>query len=392
MKRQTPSPRPAQAPLAELAEQNQRYRLILFAVLLIAVTAAIYAFINWAQGRLHPGTLFVNVLQDIASTTFSLAVVGLIFEWWNRRRSEEQLRSAIVDAIMFSDEVLRRLTHEAKFNYIQRMLRAMLGPRRGDALYAAYIRPFAVRPHAETLFRTSFKYDITFLPSPAAGAPSRPYHRVIETIEYEKAMRLPDPALARAGLYLVAALREDDLAPYFADPRCVYRSVMGLADADAAALADARDPVAWAAAFHQVLEVRINGQPAKLRTVYEDGVFKTYLSGYDLHEAGPGDTEDTDDHADAGGVRLHLRAVLETVHATSRNFYTVYLSEPSRAPEVTFRYHEGMRDVVCLRFLSGVEDGDVAVWHHAAGQSLTLKVRKGQWVFPTSGVVFVWKH
>ena len=86
-----------------------------------------------------------------------------------------------------------------------------------------------------------------------------------------------------------------------------------------------------------------------------------------------------------------MRVEIEIITRKSKlnNIFTVYLAYPTRGLEIAFHYEgTGFRNVREVSFFAGKRPYPDVV--REAGKSIRLKINNDEWIFPNSGVAFIW--
>jgi hypothetical protein len=81
---------------------------------------------------------------------------------------------------------------------------------------------------------------------------------------------------------------------------------------------------------------------------------------------------------------------VRTIRDKNTNFYTAYIFDPTYAPSIELHYSgTPIRDVCPVIYFTSESKGRNSEIDH--GQDYIRIKTHNEWVFPTSGVVFVWK-
>jgi hypothetical protein len=90
----------------------------------------------------------------------------------------------------------------------------------------------------------------------------------------------------------------------------------------------------------------------------------------------------------SGEVLISIR--VRTIRDKNTNFYTAYIFDPTYAPSIVLRYSgTPIRDVCPVIYFTSESKGRNSEIDR--GQDYIHIKTPNEWVFPTSGVVFVWK-
>jgi alanine racemase len=78
-----------------------------------------------------------------------------------------------------------------------------------------------------------------------------------------------------------------------------------------------------------------------------------------------------------------------TKKAKRNRTFPVYLLYPTRGLEINFRYENAnLKNVRAESFFAGRHPR--AAISASRGKSINIKISHEEWVFPTSGVIFIW--
>jgi len=233
----------------------------------------------------------------------------------------------------------------------------------GDAIFYEMFEALFGKNDRQLELRSKFRYDIVVSEPAEEEAPERKGgaddFRVTTHIEYTKVFRNP--------VFLIGcAENNEQLSAFFEDPLCEYRWL----------LQDGQSPV------HdrdfRVKRVRIDQEDIPvIRMENTSRGFEVWCSGEHLREK----------------LNRQVRVELEIVTRTARSsrFFSVYLVYPTRGLEITF-CHEGtpITSVREISFFSGKQPYPEI--SRDAGRSVSLRIRDDEWIFPNSGVTFIWDY
>jgi hypothetical protein len=86
-------------------------------------------------------------------------------------------------------------------------------------------------------------------------------------------------------------------------------------------------------------------------------------------------------------VRMEIE--IETKQLKSNRLFSAYLVYPTRGMEISFQYGgTGIKNVRDVGFFAGKHPYPETT--REEGKSVTLRLGNDAWIFPTSGVTFVW--
>jgi len=233
----------------------------------------------------------------------------------------------------------------------------------GDAIFYEMFEALFGKDDRQLELRSNFRYDIAVSEPAGEEAPDKRLDhddfRVTTHIEYNKVFRNPVFLIGCAG-------NNEQLSAFFEDPLCEYRWL----------LQDGHSPV------HdrdfKVQRVRIDKEDVPvIRTENTDRGYEVWCGGEHLREK----------------VNRQVKVELEIVTRTarSRKFFSVYLVYPTRGLDIAF-YYEGtpITSVREISFFAGRHPYPEI--SREAGRSVHLRISDDEWIFPNSGVTFMWDY
>jgi alanine racemase len=231
----------------------------------------------------------------------------------------------------------------------------------GDAIYYEMFETLFGKEDRQLELRTDFRYDISVraLPPEAGGKPHArgDYFQVTTHVEYVKTIR-------NSVFMIGCALNNEQLEQFFDDPRCEYRWLLSRGED----LVAARD--------FRVDAVRIDGEAIPLiRAENTDRGYEVWCGGDVLRKK----------------LNRPVKVEIEIITKKSRsgNIFSVYLVYPTRGLNISFNYAgTGLKNVREVSFFAGKHPDPEVV--REKGKSIALAVRADEWIFPKSGVTFIW--
>ncbi|MBN1382397.1 MAG: alanine racemase [Deltaproteobacteria bacterium] len=231
----------------------------------------------------------------------------------------------------------------------------------GDAIYYEMFETLFGKEDRMLELRTNFRYDIKVENYPQNEDPSEnlieEYFKVTTHIEYVKTIR--------DAVFMIGCAKDNQqLAAFFEDKRCEYRWLLNQAED----FVMERD--------FKIQQVRIDDQDVPIiRAENTDRGYEVWCGG---------------DHLQASlnkPVKLAIDIVSRKLK--NNNILSVYLVYPTRGIHISFNYAgTNMRNVREVSFFAGKHPHPEIT--KARGKSINLKLNDGEWIFPTSGVTFVW--
>jgi alanine racemase len=230
----------------------------------------------------------------------------------------------------------------------------------GDAIYYEMFETLFGKEDRQLELRDDFRYRIRvsdFPPEEAPDPSSRDCFRVTTCVEYTKAIRNP--------VFLIGcALDNEQLAAFFEDPRCEYRWLLNPDEG----LLPERD--------FRVNRVRIDGEEVPLlRKENTKRGYEVWCGSEDLKKK--------------LNQSARVEIEIETKQRKSNRLFSAYLVYPTRGMEISFRYEgTGIKNVRDVGFFAGKHPYPETT--REEGKSVTLRLGNDAWIFPTSGVTFIW--
>ena len=231
----------------------------------------------------------------------------------------------------------------------------------GDAIYYEMFETLFGKGDRQLELRTDFRYDIRIADftakerkaDPEAGA----YFKVSTHIEYTKAIR--------SEIFFIGCARNNDqLAALFNDPRCEYRWLFSRGDSQVME----RD--------FRIVQVAVDGEMIPLiRSTHTDRGYEVWCGGDILK--------------DKVNRPVKLEIEIVTKKAKDNNTFSVFLVYPTRGLDITFDYRDTkLQNVREVAFFAGKNPYPEVVKER--GKSIELKIDSREWIFPNSGVTFIW--
>jgi len=231
----------------------------------------------------------------------------------------------------------------------------------GDAIYYEMFETLFGKDNRPLELRENFFYRIQIAEFADREIVSLGYRpdalRVTTHVEYRKILR-------NTEFIIGCAFDEEQLSAFFDDPRCEYRWVMNHDDD----LIPERD--------FRVTRVLVDDEPVPITAT------AITQRGYEVTCGSP---------RLAAKLEHSVKVTIEifTRKSKSNNVYTVYLVYPTRGVDIHFNYEQArFRHVREVSFFAGRLSKPKIVKER--GRSIQITVPDDYWIFPISGVAFVW--
>jgi hypothetical protein len=230
----------------------------------------------------------------------------------------------------------------------------------GDAIYYEMFETLFGKEDRQLELRDNFCYRIQVVelsPEEVHDPSRRDCFRVTTCVEYTKEIR-------NTVFMIGCAQDNEELAAFFEDPRCEYRWLLNPGEG----LVPERD--------FRVNGVRIDGEEVPL--IRKENTKRGYEVWFGSEELKKKLNRP---------VRMEIE--IETKQRKSDRLFSAYLVYPTRGMEISFRYEgTGIKNVRDVGFFAGKHPYPET--NREEGKSVTLRLGDDAWIFPTSGVTFVW--
>lgn len=230
----------------------------------------------------------------------------------------------------------------------------------GDAIYYEMIETLFGKEDRQLELRSCFRYDITISPLPDLPEPRRrtdAYFQLRTHVEYKKTIR--------NHIFLIGCASDrKQLEALIDDEYCEYRWILG----DGDNLVVEQD--------FTVEKMRIDGEDIPVMEA------KKTERGYEVWCG-----------SDALKSKINTEVKIEmeilTQKAKKNKTYAAYLLYPTRGLEINFHYERaGLKNVRAESFFAGRHPQ--AHIQAEKGKAIHVQIAGEDWVFPTSGVIFIW--
>jgi alanine racemase len=229
----------------------------------------------------------------------------------------------------------------------------------GDAIYYEMFETLFGKEDRQLELRSGFRYDITISQLPETIEHRKradAYFQLRTHVEYTKTIR--------SNIFMIGCASDSEqLAALIEDEHCEYRWILGGDD-----LVIERD--------FTVEKMRIDGEDIPMIEA------KKTSRGYEVWCG-----------SDALKSKINTDVKIEieilTKKAKSNRTFPVYLLYPTQGLNINFQYeHAGLKNVRAESFFAGRHPrADIKA---TKGKAINVKISDEEWIFPTSGVIFIW--
>jgi alanine racemase len=263
---------------------------------------------------------------------------------------------------------LRRIfipDEEKSISRIDNILRHCLQARAhneelGDAIYYEMFETLFGKENRQLELRSCFRYDIKIAQLPEANE-SLPladdYFQLSTHVEYKKTIR--------SNIFMIGcASNNAQLAALIEDPHCEYRWILGHDDD----LVVERD--------FRVERMRIDGEDIPITER------KKTARGYEVWCG-------SEALKDKINCEVKIEIDIVTKKAKGNKAFPVYLLYPTRGLEINFNYEKAaLKNVREESFFAGRHPQPSISFKK--GEFIDIKISDQEWIFPKSGVIFIW--
>jgi alanine racemase len=229
----------------------------------------------------------------------------------------------------------------------------------GNAIYYEMFETLFGKEDRRLELRSGFRYNIRIGQASKAkdAGHSRNYFRVSTHIEYKKTIR--------DNIFMIGcAANNSQLAALFEDPRCEYRWLLS----DGRNLSLERD--------FTVERVRIDNEEIPIiETKKTKRGFEVWCGTEALKKK--------------INSEVKIEIEIATWQAKDNKIFPVYLIYPTRGVDINFNYEKAkLKNVIEKSFFAGRHPQPSI--SKSKDKSISIKISDKDWIFPTSGVIFIW--
>ena len=231
----------------------------------------------------------------------------------------------------------------------------------GNAIYYEMFETLFGKEDRQLELREDFRYDITV--AEGGGEERAPRERddaglnVTTRVAYRKTLK-------NVTFFIGCAFDEEQLAAFFEDPRCEYRWLMSKGEH----LVMERD--------FRVAQVTVEGRDVPIiRTEMTSRGYEVWCRAEGLGEK--------------VNAQVDMAIEIFTKKSRANNVFSVYIVYPTRGLDINFNYEQcRFRHVREVGFFAGKQPYPEV--RREKGKFIRLRVPDHTWIFPNSGVTFIW--
>jgi alanine racemase len=230
----------------------------------------------------------------------------------------------------------------------------------GDAIYYEMFEALFGKEDRQLELRSSFRYNIRISQWSTADKEIRQpeaYFQLNTHVEYKKTIR--------SSIFMIGCASDSgQLAALIEDPHCEYRWILGQGDD----LVVERD--------FKVARMRIDGEDIPVIEAKKTG------RGYEVWCG-------SERLKDKINKEVKIEIEIVTIKARGNRTFPVYLLYPTRGLEINFNYENAnLKNVKQESFFAGRHPQPSI--SSSRGKSINIKISDQEWIFPQSGVIFIW--
>ncbi|MCE5212158.1 MAG: alanine racemase [Deltaproteobacteria bacterium] len=230
----------------------------------------------------------------------------------------------------------------------------------GDAIYYEMFETLFGNEDRRLELRSGFRYNIRIgrAPKTKAFGNSENYFRVSTHVEYKK--------IIRDNVFMIGCASSNaQLSALFEDPRCEYRWLLS----DGKTLSLERD--------FTVEQVRIDNE---IIPIIET---KKTKRGYEVWCG-------SEELKKKINNEVKIEIEIATWQSKEKRIFPVYLVYPVRGLKINFNYENAnLKNVFEESFFAGRHPHPIVL--KKKDKSISVKISDKEWIFPTSGVIFIWE-
>lgn len=332
--------------------------------------------------------LFVS-LGALFGALFTTVIIGVIYEFLTKKNFLNEMRTKVSEAFLFDKSNIDGHHPEKKIGAVRIYLESILGEERGAVLYKEMVAPYL---EAEKYsYRQDFNYDIKYKEENNSNGyfvcfnNKEEYRFVHETLEYEKCYSPKVISCLKLGF----AVELKTLENWFGDDKMFFREILDVNKEESEAIKkmDVNDIKDFAMKFMGIEVSIIITNADKSRTyknIKDFSVEKYESNGAFIIKC---DLEGilNDDHR-TESYRAKIKFMMPQRREVKR--FLVTLPELTEAPRIDFHYTDKMKIMNVIPFFTNIpNDKGEYITHTKNAITVSYKER---WIFPKSGVLFVW--
>jgi hypothetical protein len=337
--------------------------------ILIAVGVLVIGVLLWYAHRHIPEPVSV-LLKTLAETLLIAGFVGILYDLFLRRSFKIEMAIMVSKAINANVDFLREKMGGEVDSIIESCLEAKLcNNKMAKMFFKGLIFPYLDIEK----YRRKFDYEIKFqkldsdLEVNSVMLRKDLYFKVTEELTYTKHLLIKKDTDFVVGLCL-----DDKQLEYYKDDDCVYRTIFRINESERIALHTYPLP-------ETIFKITI---------CINDNELMQNMTTYDNERGIKINCKYTGMEISVE-EKAEFKISIAMLHTKSKNYYTAYLYDPSHNPNIKLHYIDEMSNIFATTHFTTSERKDIKPEPNNDAKHIRVEA-KNVWVFPTSGVVFIW--
>jgi hypothetical protein len=336
-----------------------------YKVLFIASVIFVVAFVFLING----------FLKDFAGHFLIISAVLMIFELFMRRQFKDEMAVTVAEAINADVTFLKEKMEGKVDSIIKNCLEAKL---RNKAMAINFFDGLISPAISLENHRKTFDYKISLeklnedvcVDNATFGKDS--YFRMTEDLTFTKRL-----ILKKEMELVVGVCFADEQLKHYKGKECIYRSVLKFKDSEKEVIKTIVDNNHFPETILKIT-INIGSVELTLQDISTYDVMKGIRFAYKY--------EGTEIKADK---ETKVEIKVTTFHEKEANYYTAYLFEPTFKPTIQLKYNDEMKEPFCISYFM-CNEGEQKEPEEPRDNFISVSTKIKEWVFPTSGVVFMW--
>ncbi len=331
------------------------------------------------------GGIWKAIYPDVMSALTSALVLGVLLEYINRSNLKNNLSRVLTDLFYGSPKILDAVDRQTRGGFVEASLKSILGCKEGEALFHGIVAQYLT---SRLSFRTKYDNTITCrdaIHSTPEGIdltfPVDKYIWVNQSLKYAQSSWADSQV--ETALEINIALDSKTLDEFFKSERVVFRDILQLCGTERDALSKLSTNQLEALVkkyFNLSVENKVNGQKIPYRVSWG-----SCIASND-HIVILTDSVNLQDNFTLG-ISCGFPSKKKITH------FFAAVAQPTDSPSIAFHKSESMSNLSFTPMftgscLSNLKPQVLGGEHDPSG----LILAPNGWVFPMSGVVFVWDY
>lgn len=348
----------------KLVRENITLRVMLITVVTLTIGTPLWYVHKYIPG---PGS---SLFKALAETVLIAGFVGIIYDLFLRRRFKDEMAIIVSKSINADVDFLKEKMGGEVDSIIENCFEAKLCNKE----MAGIIFNGLVFPYLDLeKFRRTFGYEIKFhklnsdIITSSAAFSKDSYFKVTEELTYTKHLFIKKDTDFVVGLCL-----DDKQLECYKDEDCVYRTIFRINESERITLQTYPLP-------ETIFKITI---------CINDNELTQNMTTYDNERGIKINCKYTGTKISVE-EKTEFKISVAMLHTKRQNYYTAYLYDPSYNPNIKLHYIDEMSNIFATTHFTTSEKKDIKPEPKNDAKYILVEA-KDLWVFPTSGVVFIW--